>query len=799
MILSLRQKLAAAFGSALLVLVVGGAALLATRQYGESARLTSHAYQVLAALDALRARMNDATIGVRGFVITGEERFLEPYRDAHRDVAQQLAQLETMTADNPRHRPRLARLDTLVTELFGAFEERVAARRTSGFEAAAAGLGRDKATRDSAAAVIDVIGAEERALLARRGVVQARNASIATLTIAIGSLVAFLLTVAITHAIRTDVTDREFQRERLARQNALLQQRAREVEVQQRQLQDQAAELEASNEELQSTTEELRLRGEEAEQSAAAVAHLAAERSAVLEQLREGVILTDAEGRITFVNEAARQQHGVRRLDVPVEEYSETYHLLTLDGEPHPPTELPLARAVQRAEVVNDTPWKIRRPDGTDILAVGNARPVRDATGKQVGAVLTIRDESARWAAETALTAANEVLAASEARTRAILESSLDAIVTMDEKGVITEWNSAAESIFQWNREQAVGRLLGDLIVPVRMRAAHQQGLARYLATGEARVLGRRIEIQGLRRDGSEFPIELTIARIDSPESVHGLSGFSGIMRDITARLEGESALNERGAELARAVEALERSNLDLDQFAYVASHDLKAPLRGIANLAQWIQEDLEPDVPDQVRKHIALLHGRVGRLEGLIDGVLQYSRAGRARSPVESVDVAALAQEAVDLLAPPPTARVVIDSGLPNLQTERIPLSQVFMNLVGNALKHTRGDDVRITIGGRAADGGWWFFVADNGPGIARRYHDRIFGIFQTLESRDKVEGTGIGLSVVKKLVEGRGGRLEVESAEGTGATFRFFWPAQTSTTTGSLGRVANSTRSEE
>lgn len=799
MILSLRQKLAAAFGSALLVLVVGAAALVETLQYEESARWTAHTYQVLAALDALFARMNDAAVGVRGFVITGEEQFLEPYREAHRDVAQQLAELETMTSDNPRHQPRFARLDTLVTALFGAYDERVAVRRASGFEAASAGLGRNQATRDSARAVIDIIGAEELALLARRSVVQARNARIATFTIAIGSLVAFLLTVAITHAIRIDVADREVQRERLARQNAQLQQQASEVEVQQRQLHDQAAELEASNEELHATTEELRLRGDEAQRSAAAVAQLAAERSAVLEQLREGVILTDAKGHITFVNEAARQQHGVSRLDVPVEEYSESYHLLTLDGEPHPPTELPLARAVQRAEVVNDTPWKIRRPDGTEILAVGNARPVRDTAGNQVGAVLTIRDESARWAAETALTAANEELAASEARTRAILESSLDAIVTMDQKGIVTEWNGAAERIFQWSREQAVGRLLGELIVPVRLRAAHQEGIARYLATGEARVLGRRIEIQGLRRDGSEFPVELTIARIDSPGSAHGSSGFSGMMRDITARLEAESALNERRAELARAVEALERSNLDLDQFAYVASHDLKAPLRGIANLAQWIQEDLEPDVPDHVRKHIALLHGRVGRLEGLIDGVLQYSRAGRARSPVESVDVATLAQEVVDLLAPPPTARVVIDSGLPNLLTERIPLSQVFMNLVGNALKHTRGDDVRVTIGGRAADGGWWFFVADNGPGIARRYHDRIFGIFQTLESRDKVEGTGIGLSVVKKLVEGRGGRLEVESTEGTGATFRFFWPSQSSTTAGSLGRVANSTKSEE
>jgi PAS domain S-box-containing protein len=248
---------------------------------------------------------------------------------------------------------------------------------------------------------------------------------------------------------------------------------------------------------------------------------------------------------------------------------------------------------------------------------------------------------------------------------------------------------------------------------------------------------------------------------------------------DVTDQVLARREVERKADELAQLAAALERSNKELDQFAYVTSHDLKAPLRGIANLAQWIEEDLPGEVPADVKEHLDLLKGRAHRMEGLIEGILQYSRAGRVRGEIQEVDTAALVQEVIELLDPPEGVILEVPLELPSLRTERLPLQQVLMNLIGNAIKYVDPAGGRIRLETRELNGMQEFAVVDNGPGIAPEYHERIFGIFQTLEARDKVEGTGIGLSLVKKIVEHRGGRVWVESEEGAGATFRFTWPA--------------------
>lgn len=222
----------------------------------------------------------------------------------------------------------------------------------------------------------------------------------------------------------------------------------------------------------------------------------------------------------------------------------------------------------------------------------------------------------------------------------------------------------------------------------------------------------------------------------------------------------------------------LEQSNRELDQFAYVASHDLKAPLRGIANLAQWLEEDLGDKVSGESREHLTLLRGRVDRMEALIEGILAYSRAGRVREDAECVDTGKLIAAVVDLLAPPANVTIAVQPRLPSLVTERMPLQQVFMNLIGNAIKHCRNASPTVTVAAEETGDMVHFSVADNGPGIAPQFHERIWQIFQTLAPRDEIEGTGIGLSVVRKLVETRGGRAWVESQVGQGSTFHFTWP---------------------
>ena len=253
---------------------------------------------------------------------------------------------------------------------------------------------------------------------------------------------------------------------------------------------------------------------------------------------------------------------------------------------------------------------------------------------------------------------------------------------------------------------------------------------------------------------------------------------IAGVSLDITERREKDDALRRSLASLQKITKALERNNRELDQFAYVASHDLKAPLRGIANLSQWIEEEIGSGISDQAKEYLGLLRGRIHRMEGLIEGILSYSRVGRTTQGAERVDTGALLHDVIELVSPPEGAEIAVQDGMPTVHTERLPLQQVFLNLIANALKYAGGPEARVTV--TWADGGEFvqFTVRDNGPGIAPEYHEKIWGIFQTLQPRDKVEGTGIGLALVRKTVDNKGGRAWIESEPGHGAAFHFLWP---------------------
>jgi signal transduction histidine kinase len=345
-----------------------------------------------------------------------------------------------------------------------------------------------------------------------------------------------------------------------------------------------------------------------------------------------------------------------------------------------------------------------------------------------------------------------------------------------------------------------------------------------------------------VRKDGSRFWANVVITALHSTDG--RLIGFAKVTRDLTARREAEAQALRLAAEEAAHAEAARRADelahlneqlqeqaveleaqteelrvaaetlyqkndelqgalsdakaareaaeraataateayRELDQFAYVASHDLKAPLRGIANLAQWIQDDTGERLAAESIEHMRLLQGRVHRMEALIDGILAYSRAGRVLKSPEAVDTGTLVREVIELLAPPSGVTIQVPPQMPTLNAERVPLQQVFLNLIGNAVKYTRAErsDPVIRIDWRDAGNAFEFSVSDNGPGIEPEYHERIWGIFQTLAPRDKVEGTGIGLAVVRKIVETRDGFVSLESSPGQGAIFRFIWPKE-------------------
>ena len=246
-----------------------------------------------------------------------------------------------------------------------------------------------------------------------------------------------------------------------------------------------------------------------------------------------------------------------------------------------------------------------------------------------------------------------------------------------------------------------------------------------------------------------------------------------GTNTDITERKGMERRL-------ARHAIDLRRSNEELEQFAYVASHDLKAPLRGIENLVGWIEEDLEDSLTGDVRTNMELLKSRVRRLDSLLDDLLAYSRAGRADATMDTVDTKALVEELAVLVSPPEGFAITADASLPTLQAARAPLTQALQNLIGNAIKHhDRPAEGHIRVEAGSAGDAVEFVVTDDGPGIPEQFRERVFGMFQTLKPRDEVEGSGMGLAIVRKLVDRQGGKVWLaDGPDGRGLAVHFTWP---------------------
>jgi PAS domain S-box-containing protein len=244
-----------------------------------------------------------------------------------------------------------------------------------------------------------------------------------------------------------------------------------------------------------------------------------------------------------------------------------------------------------------------------------------------------------------------------------------------------------------------------------------------------------------------------------------------GIFQDITKEKEAERQLKEYS-------EVLELKNKELDQFAYIVSHDLKAPLRGINNLSIWIEEDLGDLLKGDIKDSFDMMRGRVKRMELLINGILEYSRAGRVKQDVETFDLKPMLHELVDSLSPAEKFKIIIPDNLPTLTAERISFEQIFANYISNGLKYNKNPEPIITVSYIINNDMYEFCVADNGDGIDKQFHEKVFVIFQTLQSRDIYESTGVGLAIVKKIVEDNGGQVWIDSEIGFGAKFFFSWP---------------------
>ena len=341
-----------------------------------------------------------------------------------------------------------------------------------------------------------------------------------------------------------------------------------------------------------------------------------------------------------------------------------------------------------------------------------------------------------------------------------VINISNDGILITDFSGVVIRVNRSLAAIF----DQSVEDMLETSFLPWLKRFdAHGPEIWAALQNRIHREKSVHRFEYGV---GKRF-FEINGARIQSGGTSQTVLW---VWRDVTLQKQADEALKRRTGQL-------EEANATLKDFAYIVSHDLKAPLRGISNLAGWLATDYADAIDHKGMELIDLLLSRVQRMNNMINGILQYSKIGRAREEEERVDINTLIGDAVDFVGVPDPFKVIIECPLPTVKCEKMHLDQVFRNLIDNAVKYMDKTHGEIRIACKDEGAHWRFSVSDNGPGIDKNYHEKIFRIFQTLAPRDQLESTGIGLTMVKKIVEGRGGKIRLESEMGKGSTFFFTW----------------------
>jgi len=401
-----------------------------------------------------------------------------------------------------------------------------------------------------------------------------------------------------------------------------------------------------------------------------------------------------------------------------------------------------------------------RRKDGTEFPIEIMLSPLESAEGVLVTAA--IRDISVRKAAE-------RHVAQMEGRYRGLLEAAPDAMVVVNQAGEIVLLNVQAEKQFGYRRDELVGQKVKNIIPEGFAERLIADG-TRTAAEALAQQIGTGIELYGRRKDRSDFPIEIMLSPLESPEGIL----VTAAIRNITERKRSEQHLVETVAEL-------NRSNDELEQFAYVASHDLQEPLRMVASYTQLLAERYKGRLDSDADEFIAYAVDGSNRMQVLIQDLLAYSRAGTNGKTLHKISSDHALKEALTNLRATiqESGAVVTHDLLPIITTDGTQLAQIFQNLVGNAVKYHGAAAPRVHVSAAKNGGNEWIFsVRDNGLGIDPQYFDRIFVLFQRLHGQTEFKGTGIGLAICKKMLERLGGRIWVESEPEKGSTFRFALP---------------------
>ena len=469
---------------------------------------------------------------------------------------------------------------------------------------------------------------------------------------------------------------------------------------------------------------------------------------ALLNAPTESAILVDTEGMILDANRIAAQRLG-----------KSAERLIGMGIYDYLPTDIAKYRKAKGDEVVcSGKPIRFQDERGGRYYD-NNIYPVFDDEGKVSAIAVFSGDITERKRAE-------EALRQSEERLKILFEYAPDAIFLNDTEGNLVDGNKAAQDLVGYAKEELIGKnlfetgLLSEEQVP--KAATHLEDIVKGKPTGPD-------EFTLKRKDGSYVTVEIRTFPVRIGSQTLGL----GIARDITERKKSELSQNE-------LIEKVDKINRELNDFASIVSHDLKAPLRGIKTLANWILADSADKLGDQANEQINLLLDRVERMYNLIEGALQYSRLGQTKGTQIQVNLNTFVPEIINMVVPPENITVTIENELPVIECDETQIMQVFQNLLSNAIKYMDKPQGWIKIGCVEQDGFWKFSIADNGPGIEEKHFEKIFKIFQALPTSPRFEGTGVGLTITKKIVELYNGKIWVESKVGEGSTFFFTLPKQ-------------------
>jgi PAS domain S-box-containing protein len=483
----------------------------------------------------------------------------------------------------------------------------------------------------------------------------------------------------------------------------------------------------------------------------------------LLDAAPDAMVIADRSGRIVFANRQAQALFGYavdELVGQPIEALiPEGYRARHVEHR-NQYVGTPRTRAMGAG-----LPLLARRKDGTEFPVEISLSPMETPEGLLVSAA--VRDVTERRQIEARLRA-------SDARFRGLLDAAPDAMVIADRGGRIVLANRQAQTLFGYDPDEMIGQPI-EALIPESYRGGHVHHRERYVANPHTRPMGVGLDLIARRKDGTEFPVEISLSPLETPEGLL----VSAAIRDVTSRKRIEAQVRALNEDLERRLTELAAVNRELEAFSYSVSHDLRTPLRSIDGFSQALLEEYDDKLDDQGRDYLNRVRAAATRMGELIDDLLDLSRVTRREMRREPLDLSALgraAGAALERLHPDRRVAFDVQEGLRALGDAHL-LRIVLDNLLANAWKFSSKSPVpRVTFGvTKPAEGGRTFFVSDNGVGFDMAHADKLFGAFQRLHAMHEFPGTGIGLATVQRIIARHGGRVWAESTPGAGATFSF------------------------